>query len=211
MGGQRSWGVTMAVAAAWWLGSIADVRAQRPETKELARLKAENARLRQELEERERHVKQVQQEVARLRQELAEREQTLARLRKQQAADKTEDKRQEDEMKKLRGIVQAPYVHVVLFYLKSDAPNNHADTLVQDCQQLLGKIPSVRHVWAGPPAKQATPEVAQQDFQVGLVVLFDNYDDLKKYLDHPLHNKFVAKHNRYLQRVIVHDFRVPRP
>lgn len=186
------------------LGDVHPLAAQKPEAKEIARLKAEVARLRQELDERERQVKQV-------RQELAEREQTIARLRKQLSAEQSSDKRLEAELKKLRGIAEAPYVHVVLFYLKSDAPEKEADALVRDCHQLLGKIPSVRHVWAGPPAKQATPDVAQQDFHVALIVLFDNYNDLKKYLDHPLHKQFVEKHNRYVERVIVHDFQEPRP
>lgn len=181
------------------------------QSKELARLKAELTRLRQELDERDRQLKQEKQENARLHQELNERNQTIARLKKQLTTEQRDDKSLQAELKELRGIVQAPYVHVVLFYLKRDAPDNESEALVRDCQELLGKIPTVRRVWAGPPAKQATPNVAQQDFHVALLVLFDNYDQLKKYLDHPLHKRFVEKHNRYVERVVVHDFRESRP
>lgn len=185
---------------------VVPASAQKPEIKELARLKTEVNRLRQELEERERQVKQSQQEAARLRQELNECQQLVARLRQQLTAEQRDDKRWQAEVKELREILQARYVHVVLFYLKSDASPKQAEVLMQDCQKMLGKIPNVRYVWVGPPAKQATPDVAQQDFHVGLVVLFDDYAGLKKYLDHPLHKQFVEKHNRYIERVVVHDF-----
>jgi hypothetical protein len=61
-------------------------------------------------------------------------------------------------------------------------------------------------VKAGLPADKSTPKVAVTDYQVGLLVLFDNYDGLKTYLDHPLHTKYVEKHEKHIEKVLVYDF-----
>jgi hypothetical protein len=100
------------------------------------------------------------------------------------------------------------YVHTVIFYLKKDAPKNAAKTIVQDSHKLLRKIPTVRGLWVGPPAakEQSTPEVSVSDYQVGLLVLFDDSDGLKGYLEHPLHDEFVKRHRKHIERVVVYDF-----
>jgi hypothetical protein len=102
----------------------------------------------------------------------------------------------------------APYVHVVIFYLKPEAPSGAVQEMIADAHELLAKIPSVRGVQAGRPAAQATPDLAQKDYQVGLVVLFDNYDGLKTYLDHPLHTKYVEKHGKHVEmkKLQIYDF-----
>jgi hypothetical protein len=100
----------------------------------------------------------------------------------------------------------APYVHAVIFYLKKDAPKDEAKALIADAFELLAKIPSVRLIKAGPPAAMSTPKFATTDYQVGLLVLFDNFDGLKTYLDHPLHTKYVEKHEKHLEKVLVYDF-----
>lgn len=99
-----------------------------------------------------------------------------------------------------------PYVHSVIFYLKKDAPKGTADEFISDSHKLLAKIPSVRGVWAGPPADKYTPKVAVTDYQVGLLVLFDNYEGLKIYLDHELHTQYVEKHGKHIEKVLVYDF-----
>lgn len=102
--------------------------------------------------------------------------------------------------------VKAPYVHSVIFYLKKDAPKDEGKALIADAHDLLAKIPSVRTIKIGPPAEKATPKVAVTDYQIGLLVLFDNYDGLKTYLDHDLHLKFVDKHMKHIEKVLVYDF-----
>jgi hypothetical protein len=103
---------------------------------------------------------------------------------------------------------KAPYVHVVIFKLKADAPRGTADALVADADTLLRKIPTVRDIRAGKPAEMATPEYAKKDYQVGLVVLFDDYNGLKTYLDHPLHLQYVEKHLQHVElpQLQVFDF-----
>jgi hypothetical protein len=100
----------------------------------------------------------------------------------------------------------APYVHSVVFYLKKDAPKDAADKLIVATNDLLRKIPTVRGLWVGQPASKATPKVAVLDYQVGLLVLFDDAQGLETYLNHPLHVEFVEKHTKNVERVLVYDF-----
>ena len=100
----------------------------------------------------------------------------------------------------------ASYVHAVIFYLKKDAPKGEADALVKDAFELLAKIPSVRSIKAGLPAEKSSPKFAVTDYQVGLLVLFDNYEGLKEYLEHPDHLKYVDRHMKHLDKILAYDF-----
>jgi hypothetical protein len=104
------------------------------------------------------------------------------------------------------GKVEPPYVHAVFFYLKKDAPKGEVESLIADTHEMLGKIPSVRKLWVGRPAEKSTPKFARTDYQVGLLVLFDNFDGLKEYLDHPRHTEYVKKHEKHWDTVPVYDF-----
>jgi len=101
---------------------------------------------------------------------------------------------------------QPNYVHTVIFYLKKDAPRGADKALIDDAFTLLARIPTVKGIRAGLPAEKATPDVAVKDYQVGLLVLFDDYEGLKTYLDHPDHVKFVEKHLKHVDKVLVYDF-----
>ena len=93
-----------------------------------------------------------------------------------------------------------PYVHVVVFRLAKDAPEGEAEAMIADCHEMLGKISSVRELKVGRPAEKATPNVAKKDFQVALLVLFDDADGLKTYLDDKLHLDFINKHGKHWDR-----------
>jgi Stress responsive A/B Barrel Domain len=101
---------------------------------------------------------------------------------------------------------QPPYVHTVVFYLQKNTPPAKVAALISDCHSILAKIPTVRGLWAGRPAEKATPEKAITDYQVALVLLFDNYDGLKTYLDHPTHLKLVQTYSPLFDKVLVYDF-----
>jgi len=77
--------------------------------------------------------------------------------------------------------------------------------VIADTQKLLAKIPSVREIRAGKPAEKASARAAK-DYQVGLLVLFDDVDGLHAYTDHPLHKEFVAYHEKNFEKVVVYDF-----
>lgn len=89
---------------------------------------------------------------------------------------------------------RAPFVHAVIFTLKKDAPEGEADALIADAHELLGSIPSVRGLRAGKPAEKSSDKFVQKDYQVGLVVGFEDAEGLKVYLEHPQHLKYVEKH-----------------
>ena len=99
----------------------------------------------------------------------------------------------------------APFVHTVIFYLKKDAPANEADAIIADTQRLLAKIPSVREIRAGRPAEKGAAAVVK-DYQVGLLVLFDDGEGMQAYVDHPLHKEFVTGHEKSFEKVVVYDF-----
>jgi len=65
----------------------------------------------------------------------------------------------------------APYVHVVIFHVKKDAPKDAVEAMIKDCHEMLAKIPTVRHLRVGRPAEKAT-ELAKKDYQLAL----DLYD-----------------------------------
>jgi hypothetical protein len=102
---------------------------------------------------------------------------------------------------------QPPFVHNVVVYAKKGTPPAKVDALIADCHNSLAKIPTVRGLWAGKPSgKGQSSDKAMLDYDVGLMVLFDNYDGLKTYLDHPLHLKFLEVHMPDVDKVLVYDF-----
>jgi len=105
-------------------------------------------------------------------------------------------------------VKEAPFVHVVIFRLKKDAPEGEVDAVINDCKEMLTKIPSVKGIKIGRPAEKGTPDTAKKDYQVGLLVLFDDADGLKTYLEHEQHVKFVEKHGKFLimEKLDVFDF-----
>ena len=101
-------------------------------------------------------------------------------------------------------------VHVVIFRLKKDAPPDAVEKVLADCHTMLEAIPSVRALKAGrpAPADQSTPKVAAHDYDVALLVFFDDAAGLKTYLDHDMHQKFVKTYEPYfdMDKLQVFDF-----
>jgi hypothetical protein len=110
------------------------------------------------------------------------------------------------EKAEVKGHPHAPFVHSVIFYLKKDAPKDATENMIADSHKLLAKIPSVKGVWAGRPSDKSTPKFAATDYQFGLLVLFENADGLKIYLDHDLHTEYVKRHEKHIDRVLAYDF-----
>ena len=115
------------------------------------------------------------------------------------------DEKKEGEAKP-RGEAKPPYVHTVVFYLKEDAPRGEAERIIADAHGLLARIPSVKGLWIGRPAEQATPKLAVTDYHVAWTLLFDDYAGLQEYLDHKLHLEFREKHAKHAERVLIYDF-----
>jgi hypothetical protein len=96
-------------------------------------------------------------------------------------------------------------IHTVYFWLKPGTSTAERDRLVADCRELLGAIPSVRKLYAGPPAATEQRGVVDGSFGVGLTVLFDDLAGHDVYQPHPLHEKFIERNKAIWDRVVVYD------
>ena len=98
------------------------------------------------------------------------------------------------------------FVHVVLFWLNDGAPADARERLRADCEQYLGKVPSVRQLWAGRPAM--TPrEVVDNSYDVGLCVVLDDEAGHDVYQVHELHKQFIERNKANWKRVQIYDFK----
>jgi hypothetical protein len=113
-----------------------------------------------------------------------------------------------DEKKPDKEKGPANYMHVVVFHLKKDAPKDAVSSAIADCHTMLADIPSVRGLKVGRPAERGTPDVPKQNYDFALVVMVENFDGLKAYLEHPKHLEFVKKHgpNFDLEKLQIFDF-----
>jgi hypothetical protein len=96
-------------------------------------------------------------------------------------------------------------IHTVYFWVDATASAADREQLARDCRELLGKIPVVRQLWAGPPA--LTPRaVVDNSYAVGLTVVLDDVAAHDVYQEHPWHKEFIARHQPHWARVQVYDF-----
>jgi hypothetical protein len=97
------------------------------------------------------------------------------------------------------------FIHTVYFWLKHGTPDSARDQLVRDCRDYLGKIPSVRHLWAGVPAM--TPrEVVDNSYDVGLTVVMNDSGGHDVYQKHELHTQFIDRNKPHWARVQIYDY-----
>jgi hypothetical protein len=101
---------------------------------------------------------------------------------------------------------KAPFVHFVIIYLKDGAPKNAAEMIIADSHTLLGKVPTVRGVWAGRPSEKISPKFGVTGYHVGRLMFFDDAAGVAAYLKHPLHEQYVERHGEHMERVLVYDF-----
>ena len=97
------------------------------------------------------------------------------------------------------------FTHVVLFWLKPDAPAEARERLLDDCRSLLAGIETLRFFDAGQPAM--TPrEVVDNSYHVGLLTVFADKAGHDIYQEHPLHQEFLRRNKPYFDRVRIYDF-----
>jgi hypothetical protein len=164
---------------------------------------ATEKQLRAELQQAERAIAALKQQVNTLQ---ATNNKLAAELKKERKEDKADDKTIKGLRETLDGYRQAGLVHVVLLKLKPDSPSSEVQSLIDDTYSQLAKIKTVRGVWAGKPSAKGTPDVAKGDYTVALLFLFDDAAGLRKYLDDPVHVKFVDRHLKRWETPVVYDF-----
>src|SRR5262245_16873386 len=72
-------------------------------------------------------------------------------------------------------------VHCVFFTLKPEVRDDQIEEFIRDCY-LLKQVPSVRKLDAGRRDERMTRDVNVTDFQIGLVVFFDDKAGLDEYV-----------------------------
>ena len=77
--------------------------------------------------------------------------------------------------------------------------------LVSDCLEFLGKVPTVKQIWAGPPAQTPRP-VVDNSYDVGLTVIMADKAGHDAYQEHPLHLDFIKRNKQHWERVQIYDF-----
>jgi hypothetical protein len=96
-------------------------------------------------------------------------------------------------------------VHTVYFWLKEGSPAGERDRLAQSCRELLGKIPTVKHLWAGAPAGTPKREVIDASYDCALTVILADLAAHDVYQEHPLHLEFIARHKGNWKKVQIYD------
>lgn len=98
------------------------------------------------------------------------------------------------------------FIHTVYFWLKEGTSDAAKQQLIDDCVTYLKPIPSVKQLWAGPPAM--TPrEVVDNSYSVGLSVVLDDDAGHDVYQQHQLHLDFIARNKEHWKSVKIFDFR----
>lgn len=100
------------------------------------------------------------------------------------------------------------FVHTVFFWMNPTVSDTDRKQLVGDCHRYLGECPTVRQIWAGPPA-QTPREVVDNSYDVGLTVVFDDKAGHDAYQEAPLHLEFIARNKQHWKRVQIYDFIQP--
>jgi len=101
---------------------------------------------------------------------------------------------------------QANYVHTVFFTFKADTPPAEREAVWDGCRQLAKNVPTVRALQTGFRDKTAANPVNVQDFDLGLIVYFDDKAGYDAYEVHPFHKQFVETHKKTFEKVRVLDF-----
>lgn len=96
-------------------------------------------------------------------------------------------------------------VHTVFFWMKKNAPKGAAKQTMKDALKYL-KTPTVKHLWAGMPAKTEARDVINATYDVGITVTFDSIADHDAYQEDPEHHVFIKRNKKNWLRVEVFDF-----
>ncbi len=152
---------------------------------------------------------EARKDLAAAQQTIKDKDELIALLRKQAPKDAAAANQLIERLRKqareLEALRKTPYLHTVIVKMKKDATAAQTKALLDDIPTMLGKIPTVKGLWYGQRAEQASPEFAVKEFDIGLAILFDNYDGLIRYLDHPMHKAFLDKHVKNIEAPLVYD------
>ena len=87
-----------------------------------------------------------------------------------------------------------------------DIVPGNVEELIADCHKTLGAIPSVKGLWVGRRAEKGSEKFGDKDFNVGLLVLFENFEGLKAYEVDATHQQLVQRYLPIIDKIQVYDF-----
>jgi hypothetical protein len=96
------------------------------------------------------------------------------------------------------------FVHNVLFTLQGDKAVAGAKLLAA-IETYLRDVPGARHLWTGKPLRAERP-VIDNDYDIGLCVVFEDKAGHDAYQVHPRHKEFIAQASINWSKVRVIDF-----
>lgn len=94
--------------------------------------------------------------------------------------------------------------HYVLFWLKEELGEQDVVKFA-DFFEELRKIPTIRSLEYGRPAKTNIRDVVDNSFTYNLLVRFDKMEDINVYEKHPIHLAAIEKFKHNWGKVVVHD------
>ena len=189
------------------------------------RLRLQIQNLQRELRERELRIDQLQAQLKKsktapgdaktrqLQQQLQEKDQRITKLeadlknaRPAVEAKKDQGKEVEDlrkQVKDLEPLKKAKHVHAVLLRRKEGTSEDQVKALLESAPRALGKIQGVRGLWVGTPVGG---EAVKKDYDVGLILLFDDGAALRKFLEDPATKKFHEGLEKSWEKPVAYDF-----
>jgi hypothetical protein len=94
--------------------------------------------------------------------------------------------------------------HIVYFTLKDSSPEA-IEKMVDACRKYLSDHPGTVHFSAGTRAKEYQRPVNDQEFHVGLHVIFESREAHDAYQVAPRHNQFIEENKPNWAKVRVFD------
>lgn len=101
---------------------------------------------------------------------------------------------------------QARLYHVVLCWLKEPGNETHRKQIIE-ITKTFQKIPGVIEAQAG-EVVMSDRDIVDDSYDVGILIVTKNENELQKYLDHPIHQK--AKKDvlvPLVDKILVYDFK----
>ena len=175
---------------------------KKQEKKTIAALEKQIAALRQNINQGDKQLAALRNANAKL---TTENNRLNGLIKKDKKGDDKDDKTTKSLQTALDGYRGAGLIHVVILKLKEGSSDSEVQSVIDDTYSQLAKIKTVRGAWAGKPvSKGGTPD-ASTDYTVALVLVFDDADGLKTYLNDSAHTKFADKHLKKWETPVVYD------
>lgn len=97
-----------------------------------------------------------------------------------------------------------PVYHVVLLKLKPDVNKAQTDNFAATAKKMVGKIPGLLDLQAGPGLAVSAPRA--KGYDMGLVATLEKVDDIAPYGTHPAHSETQRLREEISDDALAFDF-----